>query len=206
VIEGLFGYSFERPARHMREYLSVLGALIRGEQVTFLGETLKAATLAPMKVAGAEPCPILVAALAPAMLKLTAQLADGTVTWMVGPKTLASHVVPTISAAAAAAQKPAPRIVVGIPVCVTDEPDKARLRASNVFAIYNQLPSYRAMLDKEGAEGPADVAVVGGEEAVAAQLADLVEAGGTEVVAAIFGSRDERARTLALLSDLATTA
>jgi F420-dependent oxidoreductase-like protein len=203
VIEGLFGYSFERPARHMREYLSVLGPLIRGEPVSFQGETLKAATMAPMKVAGAEPCPILVAALAPGMLKLAGQLADGTVTWMVGPKTLASHVVPTLTAAAAAAKRPAPRIVVGLPVCVTDKCDEARQRASTLFAIYNQLPSYRAMLDKEGAEGPADVAVVGDEQAVAAQFAELAAVGGTEVVGAIFGSKQERDRTMALLSDLA---
>lgn len=204
VIEGLFGYSFDRPARHMREYLSVLGPLLRGEQVSFQGETLRAATMAPMKVAGAEPCPVLVAALAPAMLKLTGQLADGTVTWMVGPKTLGNHVVPTLTEAAAAAQRPAPRIVVGLPVCVTDEPDQARRLASNVFAIYNQLPSYRAMLDKEGAEGPADVAVVGDEKSVAAQLAGLPAVGATEVLAAMFGSQDQRRRTLALLSDLAT--
>jgi F420-dependent oxidoreductase-like protein len=204
VIEGMFGYSFERPARHMREYLSALGPLLRGDQVAFQGETLRATTMAPMRVAGAEPCPILVAALAPAMLKLTAQLADGTITWMVGPKTLASHVVPTLTAAAATAQRPAPRVVVGIPVCVTDEPDDARGRASKVFAIYNQLPSYRAMLDKEGAEGPADVAIVGDEDAVAAQLAELLEVGGTEVLAAMFGTKEERGRTLALLSDLAT--
>jgi alkanesulfonate monooxygenase SsuD/methylene tetrahydromethanopterin reductase-like flavin-dependent oxidoreductase (luciferase family) len=89
-------------------------------------------------------------------------------------------------------------------VCVTDEPDQARQVASSAFAIYNQLPSYRAMLDKEGAEGPADVAIVGKEKAVAAQLEHLTAVGATEVVAAMFGSRDERRRTLALLSDLAT--
>jgi F420-dependent oxidoreductase-like protein len=203
VIEGMFGYSFDKPARHMREYLAILGPLIRGEQVSFHGKTLKAATMAPMKVAGAEPCPILVAALAPAMLKLSGELADGTVTWMVGPKTLASHVVPTITAAAATAGRPAPRVVAGIPVSVTTEPDRARQQAAQTFAIYGQLPSYRDMLDREGVEGPADVAVVGDEEAVAAQLAGFGDAGATELAAAIFGSSDERRRTLALLSDLA---
>ncbi|HSS11508.1 MAG TPA: LLM class F420-dependent oxidoreductase [Acidimicrobiales bacterium] len=202
VIEGMFGYSFDKPARHMREYLSILGPLIRGEQVSFHGKMLKAATMAPMSVAGAEPCPILVAALAPVMLKLAGQLADGTVTWMVGPKTLANHVAPTITASAAAVGRPAPRVVVGIPVCVTNEPDQAREQAAKTFVIYGQLPSYRAMLDKEGAEGPADVAVVGDEEAVAAQLAEFGDAGATEMAAAIFGSSEERRRTLALLSDL----
>ncbi len=203
VIEGMFGYSFDKPARHMREYLSVLGPLIHGEQVRFEGSTVTARPMAPVKVAGAEPCPILVAALAPLMLKIAGELADGTVTWMVGPKTLSSHIVPSITAAAAAAGRPSPRIAVGLPVCVTDDPERAREAAAKTFAIYNQLPSYRAMLDREEAEGPADVAIVGDEETVAAQLTRIADAGATDLAAPPFGSRDERTRTMALLSDLA---
>jgi F420-dependent oxidoreductase-like protein len=203
VIEGVFGYSFDKPARHMREYLSVLGPLIRGEQVRFEGSTVTARPMAPISVAGAEPCGILVAALAPMMLKVAGELADGTVTWMVGAKTLSSHIVPLITAAAEAAGRPAPRVAVGLPICVTDDVDRARQSAARAFAIYDQLPSYRAMLDLEGAEGPADVAIVGDEETVTAELTRLADAGATDLASPPFGSREERQRTLALLSDLA---
>jgi F420-dependent oxidoreductase-like protein len=203
VIEGMFGYSFDRPARHMREYLSVLGPLIHGEQVAFEGSTVTARPMAPLVIAGAEPCPILVAALAPIMLKLAGELADGTVTWMVGAKTLSSHIVPSIEAAATAAGRPAPRIVVGLPICVTTEVERARQSAATTFAIYGQLPSYRAMLDREGAEGPADVAIVGDEETVSAELARLADAGATDLASPPFGTAEERQRTLALLADLA---
>jgi F420-dependent oxidoreductase-like protein len=203
VIEGMFGYSFDKPARHMREYLSVLGPLIHGRQVQFEGSTVTARPMAPIAVAGAEPCPILVAALAPVMLKVAGELADGTVTWMVGAKTLSSHIVPSITAAAKTAGRPAPRVVVGLPVCVTAEIDKTRQAAAKAFAIYGQLPSYRAMLDREGAEGPADVAIVGDEETVSAELARLADAGATDLAAPPFGTGEERQRTLALLSDLA---
>jgi F420-dependent oxidoreductase-like protein len=203
VIEGAFGYSFERPARHMREYLSVLVPAMRGERVDFEGETVKAHTLMPLAVAGATPPPVLVAALGPAMLKLTGELADGTVTWMVGPKTLANHVTPSITASAQAAGRPAPRIVVGLPVAVTDDPDGARARATRSLAIYNQLPSYRAMLDREEAEGPGDVAVVGDEASVAKQVGLLADAGATDLAAVVFGSSGEQQRTRTLLSELA---
>jgi alkanesulfonate monooxygenase SsuD/methylene tetrahydromethanopterin reductase-like flavin-dependent oxidoreductase (luciferase family) len=137
------------------------------------------------------------------MLRLAGGVADGTMTWMTGPATVASHITPSITAAAEAAGRPAPRIVVGLPVCVTPDVDAARERAARDFVAYGYMPSYRAMLDREGAEGPADVVVVGDEESVVAQLAAVAEAGATDFVAAPFGSADDRARTFALLADLA---
>jgi F420-dependent oxidoreductase-like protein len=206
VIEGVYGYEFSRPARHMQDYLSVLMPALRGEQVAYEGETLKATPLGPIKVAGGEPPDVLVAALAPVMLRVAGRLADGTATWMVGPKTLGEHIVPSIGAAAAAAGRPAPRVAVGLPVCVTADPDAARTRAARSFAVYGQLPSYRAMLDREGVEGPADVAVVGDEEAVARQLERIADLGATDLMASVFGSSEERRRTMAHLAELAAVA
>lgn len=205
VIENMFGYSFARPARHMREYLSALVPLLNGEQVAYKGETVTAATMAPLEIDAPAP-PVLVAALGPTMLEIAGTLADGTSTWMTGPATVASHVAPTITAAAAAAGRPAPRIAVGLPVCVTDDPDAARERAATVFAIYGTLPSYRAMLDREQAGGPGDVAIVGDEAAVAAQIARVAEAGATEFVGSLYGRAEEQARGFALISSLAKDA
>jgi 5,10-methylenetetrahydromethanopterin reductase len=123
------------------------------------------------------------------------ELADGTVLWMTGPATVRDHIVPAITAAAAAAGRPSPRIVCILPVCVTSDPDAARAAAARVFAIYNDLPSYRAMLDREGAAGPADVALVGDEAAVTAQLATLAEAGVTDFVAGEFARGQDAVRT-----------
>jgi F420-dependent oxidoreductase-like protein len=202
VIEGMFGYSFDKPARHMREYLDVLLPLLRGEQVSYKGETLSVSTFGPIEVEAPAP-QVLLAALAPRMLRMAGGVADGTMTWMTGPTTVASHITPAITAAAEAAGRPAPRVVVGLPVCVTSDVGAARERAARDFVTYGYMPSYRAMLDREGAEGPADVVVVGDEEAVAAQLATVAEAGATDFVAAPFGGADDRARTFALLTDLA---
>ncbi len=206
VVEGAWGYSFDRPARYMREYLSVLVPLLHGEQVSFNGEVVRTNTFGPLDVAPTPPPPVLVAALGPTMLRLAATLADGTVTWMVGPATVADHIVPTITAEASQAGRPAPQVVVTLPVCVTGDPDAARTRADRIFAMYGQLPSYRAMLDREGVEGPADVAVVGTEEEVTAQIRRFAEGGATEFSGAVYGSPDEVERSRALLGALARAA
>ncbi|MGZ4713367.1 MAG: LLM class F420-dependent oxidoreductase [Acidimicrobiia bacterium] len=201
VIESMLGLSFEKPARHMREYLDVLMPLLRGEPAATAGETIS--TNASLNITGVAPPPVLVAALGPVMLKLAGRVADGTVTWMTGPATLADHVVPTITGAAADAGRPAPRVAVGLPVCVTDDVDGTRARAAQLFSVYGFLPSYRAMLDREGAEGPADVAIVGDEAAVAAGIRRVAEAGATDFSAAEFAvTPDERSRTRALLRSL----
>jgi F420-dependent oxidoreductase-like protein len=201
VIENVFGHSFEKPARHMREYLSILMPLLEGEQVTFAGETLRASTFGPLQISAIAP-PVLVAALGDTMLKIAGRLASGTVTWMTGPATIGAHIIPTIRAAAAVAGRPEPRIGVGLPVCVTDDTDAARAKASEVFAIYGQLPSYRAMLDREGAGGPADVAIVGSEAEVKAQVRRLADIGATDFCGAPFGSREQIKASVGVLASL----
>ena len=200
VIEGMYGYSFDRPARHMREYLSILLPLLDGEKASFRGETERAdiglSTPRPGRV------PVLLAALAPQMLRLAGQRTDGTVLWMTGPATVRDYVVPSIREAAAPAGRPIPRVVCILPVCVTDDPDGARARANRVLAIYGQLPSYRAMLDREGAAQPGDVVLTGDEDAVAAQIGALEEAGVTDFVAAEYSRGEDEVRTRALLKSL----
>jgi 5,10-methylenetetrahydromethanopterin reductase len=203
VIEGAYGLSFDKPIRHMREYLEILMPLLHTGAASFEGEELTARTFSPVRLAGAEAPPVIVAALGTQMLNLAGRMADGTALWMVGPKTVADHIVPTITKAAASAGRPAPRVVVGLPVSVTADPDAAREKAATAFGFYDSLPSYRAMLDKEGAAGPADVAVVGDEDTVAAALRRLGDIGATDLSLPVFGSREDRARTMALLSELA---
>ncbi|MCK2216740.1 TIGR03564 family F420-dependent LLM class oxidoreductase [Actinomadura sp. ATCC 31491] len=192
VIENMYGYSFERPGRHMKEYLDVLIPASRGEHVRYQGETIKADLKLSTPGAG---FPVLVAALGPRMLKLAGTVADGTVLWMTGPRTVAEHVAPAITAAAAEAGRPAPRIVCALPVCVTDDPEGAVARADEIFQVYGQLPSYRAMLDREGAATPGNVAVVGDEKTVLARLEELERAGVTDFVGSVFAER-ERTRSL----------
>ncbi|HEX2577196.1 MAG TPA: TIGR03564 family F420-dependent LLM class oxidoreductase [Aquihabitans sp.] len=186
VIEGMFGYSFDKPVRHMREYLSALVPLLSGEAADFEGETLTAKV--GLSVPGASTVPVLVAALGPKMLQLAAERTAGTVTWMTGPRTLAEHTVPTITAAAEAAGTGDMRVVGALPVAVTDDADAVKAKAAKVFQVYGILPSYRAMLDREGAAGPEDVALIGTASQVRAGIGRMRDAGVTDFVAVEFNA------------------
>jgi 5,10-methylenetetrahydromethanopterin reductase len=204
VIEGMLGLSFAKPFTHMREYLTVLAPLIRTGRVEHAGSEYRVA--ASIAVPGATPCPILLAALAPRMLSLAGSEGDGTITWMTGPQTIREHTAPRIREAAQKAGRPAPRIVVGLPVAVTGHVDAARQSAARVFQVYGMLPSYRAMLDREGAAGPADVAIVGDDASVTSQLDEIANAGATDFLAVPFpvdGDADTIARTREVLARLA---
>lgn len=201
VIHGMMGMDFSKPIRHIRDYLSILGPLSRGEAVSYSGEdyTLRGA----VSVADSTPFGIVVAALGPQMLKITAEMADGTLTWCTGPHTLADHTIPTIRAAADAADRPAPRVIAALPVCVTDDLEAATGRAAKVFEIYGQLPSYRAMLDREGAAGPEDIAITGSADEVVERIGRLADIGVTDFAAVEFpGTPDEAADTRAAIKQL----
>jgi F420-dependent oxidoreductase-like protein len=193
VVEGMWGMPFDRPVRHMSDYLSILMPLLSDRRVSFGGETLTGrGEITPPP---ADAPPVLVAALGPQMLRLVGRVADGTITWMTGPETLRTLTTPTITEAAEAAGRPAPQVVAGLPVCVTDDVDGARSRADRDYAIYGQLPSYRAMLDREGAATPADVAIIGSHDEVCDRVRALSESGVTTFAASAFGSSDELAAT-----------
>ena len=107
--------------------------------------------------------------------------------------------------AAADAGRPSPRVVAAFPVCVTDDADAAIARAEQVFAVYNTLPSYKAMLDREGVEGPKDLAIVGSEAEVRDRLNELASVGVTDLNAAVFsGNPEESERTRSVLRSLAS--
>ena len=201
LIESSYGYSFERPARHMREYLEALLPLVRGGSVDYEGETLTAR--GSLDVRGASPVQVVLAAMGPKMLALAGGTADGTVTFMTGPKTLATHVVPSIRAAAERAGRPAPMIAAAMSVTVTDHVADARANVERRYSNIAALPSYRTMLDREGAGSAADIAILGDEAEVRSQLRSLEELGITELVVAANGTDDEVRRTVELAAAMA---
>ena len=207
VIEGMFGMAFEKPATHMREYLSALRPVLDGQPVDVQGETLRAATLmGPITVDGAGPVPVLVAALGPMLLRVAGELADGTLTWMAAPRVVADRIAPSITAAAEAAGRPRPRIGIGLPVAVTNDVDAILQRAASTYAIYGTLPSYRKLLDEAGFDGPAGVVIAGDEDEVADRIRALADVGATELLASPIGSRAVREETVRVLGALAREA
>lgn len=184
VIEDMLGFSYDKPAKHMREYLSILGPLLKGETLSFEGEQYRVNNVT-LRVPGSGQVPLLVAALGPVMLKLAGRMADGTITWMTGPKTLENYIIPGITAGAKEAGKGKPVIAAGFPVVLTSEPEKAREAIGKSLEVYGMLPSYRAMLDREGLNGPADIAFAGDEAELRKNIQRLKDIGVTDFCAAI---------------------
>ena len=203
VIEGMFGLSYATPGRHTDEYVQVLAALLRGEQVSFSGDEFRVNSA----LAREADVPVLVAALAPHLLRVAGQVASGTITWMANARAITAHVAPRIRKAAGDAGRPEPRIVAGLPVAVHDDEAEARSTAAEQFVIYGQLPNYQRILEHGGVPSPAEAAIVGDESSVTAQIEALFDAGATDLWAAPFpvgaDKSTSRARTRALLKELA---
>ncbi|MBU6315950.1 MAG: TIGR03564 family F420-dependent LLM class oxidoreductase [Acidobacteria bacterium] len=200
VVESMWGLSYAKPVRHLREYLSVLMPLLEGKPVGFQGEEYR--VQGGLAANGSSRPTVVVAALGPQMLRLTGAMADGTSTWCVGPKTLEELTIPTLRQAAADAERPEPRVVCALPIAVTDDVDRARKVAAQVFAVYDTLPSYKTMMDREGVDGPGGIAIVGTEAEVRDQVRHLQSIGVTDFNAGIFTSDPEEvARTKSVLDE-----
>jgi F420-dependent oxidoreductase-like protein len=204
LIESL-GMSYERPAEHLREYLQVLVPLLTTGSVDFRGRLYRAE--GGINVIGTSPVSVIVGALGPRMLRAAGELADGTVTWLAGPRGLAEHIVPTVSDAATEAGRPAPRVVAGLPLAVCDSVAEGRAAVEETFARYNTLDNYRQQFEREKVDSVGDLAVYGPEDEVRERLAALRDAGATELWAVPYAMGPDRAgslaRTTALLASLA---
>lgn len=201
-VEGNWKMKWERPIRHMLDYLGVLEELLATGKSTYQGEvwSFEGEYARPTD----SPPKVMLAALGDQMLRIAGKRTDGTILWCVGPKTLAAQIVPKINEAAADAGRADPAVVCSLPVWVTDKPDEARAAVAAMLTIYGQLPSYRAMLDIEGVDGPADISLIGSEEQVLEGIQEIAAAGATDFTAVIPAREaEERSRTNAVLAKAA---
>lgn len=203
-VEASLRMEWDKPVRHMIDYLAILNDLLATGTASFQGEAWSFDGTAAKPSAGVPK--VMIAALGPQMLKVAGRRTDGTILWCVGPKTIATHIAPLVNDAAAAADRPAPSVVCSIPVWVTDDPAPAREFLAMILANYATLPSYRAMMDVEGVDGLGDLSIVGNEEFVRDALGDIAACGATDFTAVPMGGNpDEEARTLAVLTEAMTS-
>jgi F420-dependent oxidoreductase-like protein len=187
---GLGARAIERPAfgsdwtnviTRLREHLTILRSVLDTGSVDFHGSEISASPTWPVQVAGGTPIPVYVAAMGPKALQVTGELADGTVPYLAGPKTIGEFIVPTITKAAADAGRPAPRVIVAVPVQLSADIDTARRTAAQQLSFYETIPSYRKVIAREGVDSVVDLAAVGPEKTVVQQLHSYLEAGATEL-------------------------
>ncbi|AHH97573.1 TIGR03564 family F420-dependent LLM class oxidoreductase [Kutzneria viridogrisea] len=185
-IEGVYGLSYDRPAQHTREYLTALRTELSGA--------------GHVHVPGAQPPPVLLSALGPVMLRIAGELADGTVTVWATPATIADHIRPRIDAVATDS-----RVVAAVMMSVTTRPDAVRDEVAGMLGFASDFPSYRTLLDHQGQRNVAETIVAGDEDTVAAAVHAYAEAGATDVLFSLVGDDAEKARTLKLAGELASS-
>ena len=206
LVEGAFGLPYDRPIALLREFLTALRPLLETGSADYRGERLTAVPPLRAGVPGAEPpVPILGAAMGPQALRVTGELADGTLPYLAGPKALGEHIVPAITSAAEKAGRPTPRVVAFLAAVVTSDVDRARDRAERELAFYDQVPSIQRIIGLDGKQRAAELAVIGDEKTVADTVRRYRDAGATEVVATVtdLGGPEDQRRTWQLLGELA---
>jgi F420-dependent oxidoreductase-like protein len=177
-----FGTDWSNIITRLREYLTVLGSVFNTAGVDFHGSEVSASPTWPVDVPGGTPIPTYVAAMGPRALQVTGELADGTLPYLAGPRTIGDFIVPTITSAAAEAGRPAPRVVAAVPVLLSEDVESARTIAQQHLSFYEAIPSYRNVIAREGVANAAELAAIGSEETVLRQLRRYLDAGATDVV------------------------
>ncbi|MGW4526288.1 TIGR03564 family F420-dependent LLM class oxidoreductase [Amycolatopsis sp. NPDC004378] len=190
IVEQEFGYSYDRPIRHLREYLEALNPLLRGEKADVHGESLTAA--GGLTTPGAARPAVLVGSVSPRSTRLAGELADGVITTWAGPRAIGEFVVPALGADR--------RVVSGQLICVTSEVDERRAWVEDTYGAAAAVPAYRAVLDRDGYERASDSAIIGDEESVRRQVKSLEDAGATELLVMPFGPAEDQARTRELMA------
>ncbi len=199
VVEGMLRITWERPLRHMIDYLDVLQPLLADGRVAHHGE-IWSYTGSGGRPTDTAPT-VMLAALGEQMLRLAGRRTDGTILWCVGPRTIERQIDPIIRAAAQAAGRPSPRIVCSLPVWVTADVASAKQFVAGLLKDYAALPSYRAMLDIEGVQGIESISLIGSEQQVADGLARIAQAGATDFTGLVMGANpDEIASSRSVLA------
>jgi F420-dependent oxidoreductase-like protein len=177
-----FGTAWPNTIGRLREHLQVLRSVFDTGSVDFHGEEFSASPAWPVNVAGGTPVPVYVAAMGPKALRVTGELADGTLPYLAGPRTISEFIEPTIAKAATEAGRPRPRIIAAVPALVSDDVDAARALAAQQLSFYETIPSYQKVIAREGVASAADLAAIGPAESVTSQLRRYLDAGATDVV------------------------
>src|SRR5260370_18900693 len=137
-----FGTAWPNTIQRLREHLTILRSVFDNGTVDFHGEEFSANPAWPVTVAGGTPVPVYVAAMAPKAFQVTGELADGTLPYLAGPRTIADFIEPAIAKAPADAGPPKPRIIAAVPGLVSDGAYAAPAFAAEQMSFHETIPAY----------------------------------------------------------------
>jgi F420-dependent oxidoreductase-like protein len=137
VVQDLHGEKFQKPLTRMREYIDIVRKAARGESLDHDGEFFHTKRFRLRVAPYRADLPIYIAALSPASLRLTGELADGWLPIFLAPSRMAAAVA-DLEAGAAAAGRSWRDIAISpqVSIYVTDDPAAARDRERPHIAFY----------------------------------------------------------------------
>jgi probable F420-dependent oxidoreductase len=191
TVENWFDAKIDKPVTQMREYASIVSAILDGEEPPQGGEFYNTR----FRFMGYPPrpeLPVYIAALSPNMLRLAGEIADGVMLWLCDPDYIRDVVVPEVTRGREKAGKSLDGfdIVPAVPTGLGEDPSAARDAFRKDLIPYASLPFYRSMLERAGFE--ADIA------AFDAGMAD------NDVAKATQGLSDQMLDSLAGIGDAET--
>jgi F420-dependent oxidoreductase-like protein len=191
MIEGMFGLPMGKPLTHLREYVTILRALLWEGSADFAGEYYAVKESLP---AGVEPpkTPLPIAALRPSAWRLAGEISDGAISWLNPIDYIVEIAKPALEEGAANAGRSRPPVIGHVPVAISTDRAAARAAFRARFPVYGQLPFYAEMfavagyqVDEEGRMPDAlvdDLLVSGTADEVRTRLEAIQQRGINELL------------------------
>lgn len=148
VVEHVYGLAYERPVRHIREYLTIVRELLQEGATSFSGEMLRART--QLSVDGADSTPVLMSALGEQMCRAAGAVADGVLPWLAPPSYVANTIRPAVRAGAEKAERGAPPIIAETACVLSSDRDEVMSAVQEQMGFYLAMPAYRALFERAG--------------------------------------------------------
>ncbi len=215
IVEGMLGIPFTRPLDHLREYMTVLRALLWDGAVDFKGTYYQVKA----RLAGGAPpprTPIPIAALRAPAFHLAGAIADGAISWLCPVQYLVETALPALQAGAAEAGRPTPPLIGHVLVAMSTDQAAVRAATQKQFGPYARAPFYARMFADAGFPIGADfkmpdalideLVVSGDAAAVASRLRQIRAAGIDEVMVSLVNVADPAAEEDAAMEAIAVAA
>jgi F420-dependent oxidoreductase-like protein len=211
VMEGVYGVPLTAPLEHLREYVSILRALLWEGEVDHHGRFFNIHTKLPRM----PHTPILISALRENAYRLAGEISDGAISWVCPVPYLVERALPAMREGAAHSGRPVPPLIAHIPVALSQDRPAVLAAARLRLSMYGKLPFYAAMFANAGFPVSSDGAmsdelfdslvISGDDDTIRARLADVLATGLDELLVmpiAVSDATAEQTRLAKLIGQL----
>lgn len=175
IMQGRYGIAYDKPLAQLREFVTVVKALLSGEQVDHEGERYRVHA----KLFHAAAVPVIISALRANSFALAAEIADGAVSWLCPARYLRDIARPALDRGKAGGAQP--RLIGHAFVALGADAWSLEAAAQEFLVHYPKLTNYQEMFAAAGfgearqggwSQAMLDAVVLHGDEAQCARKVD----------------------------------